>query len=977
MTDNNNLSASAKFGTDIQTQAQNDQRRKNSAESGVLNRSTVIVVTQIDAAGAYSFLNVEDQLREFPINGKTIDRLPRLIERASGKTPDTNSAYHIFSPENGVPTGIAERVKFDDNAHALIVTYTVNKAVSEMHGLLSLALFSSAGDDLLDLSAEYGIHAIFIVDAAAAGPVVSALTEQLSQMQSVNISSIDDSTDRPVISYDKLPGNPTIVVSGAVRTFIKQNGGEVFAVIPNNGELNVKQQNNQAAGAVDLEEDFEASDEVVDDSQAEEEEPHGEELFGLRAETLTLEQMSEALEAIGYPVSEMAEEGIRETFDTEQNAYLEGESATLEGESDDSDGEEGEEEEQTAGEIIAALIDSDSLDRDAVRLLAKSQELIVYKSDTVETITARIVAWADENIESSEELEELLNIFVGLLGDKDIACAEMGSYVASLSGEESSEEEEDADADEEEEDEEDEEEEDEEEAALDPSSITDPLDFFQFAGGDLSHEQRVAAVVAMGENVEGLNLIQVMKAFNRIKDQQIEEPSDAQIQLLTELSDLNRVQLLCLAGLLELDDTVNNEMTVDQIVDVILQINAADALSRVVAQYGIGDDEAQALVGDEATYFEALLTLLPDLVAEINGEDEEVEDESENEPAGNDKKFLRSVSNESSAGPMIGVEFNQILIVNFSLTDGNTFAPIQRELADINGLNYRVPTNLGSKSKGTCQGALLAPAQALLDMIETTGESRFLADPQTFDVDAWAQSLQLTLDSTMPRALYQDRIPEGADPTEVGLVVGDFGEDDLDEDGMASEEFDAEEFEESENEFFGDNLPIHTLYNARTKVLPVQLDDLFVVMHTTVLNAALPGFWGVDEEKLENMIQSIINRVEAYIAGDTKVKVYCAFTMESAALLSNSRLFQALTLLRGIDNVQSYSASDAARFEKADDVIEVASTLDTRDLPLTVLSSEMASYTFENGGDLTVLIPCFEEELDEEDEGEEEDGDDE
>jgi len=144
-----------------------------------------------------------------------------------------------------------------------------------------------------------------------------------------------------------------------------------------------------------------------------------------------------------------------------------------------------------------------------------------------------------------------------------------------------------------------------------------------------------------------------------------------------------------------------------------------------------------------------------------------------------------------------------------------------------------------------------------------------------------------------------------------------------------------------------------------------------------VLNVALPGFWGAESaEIVGRMIQAAVNRVISSIADRTDVKVYVAFTLEAAALLNNSNLFAAMSVLRDMERVQAYSAADAAAFTETDDVIETASALDDRDLPFTVLTSGIAQATFENGGDLTVLVPCFEEEAEYEDEAED-DGDDE
>ena len=181
----------------------------------------------------------------------------------------------------------------------------------------------------------------------------------------------------------------------------------------------------------------------------------------------------------------------------------------------------------------------------------------------------------------------------------------------------------------------------------------------------------------------------------------------------------------------------------------------------------------------------------------------------------------------------------------------------------------------------------------------------------------------------------------------------------LDEDGL--------------DEMQGDHLPLASLYSAKSRVRPVQVDTAHVALHTTVMNVAVPGFWG--DSEVSRLVQAAVNRVISLAETVEGIKVYAGFTMESAALLNNDRLFEALTALRAMENVQSYSAADAANFDDAEDVIEVASALDSRDLPLAVLSGGLAAATFDNGGDLTVLVLCSPQ--DEEDESEEDEGDDE
>ncbi|AXG67361.1 hypothetical protein HOU09_gp317 [Dickeya phage vB_DsoM_AD1] len=1005
---NNNLGAAATFGTETQRQIADEQRRANSSESGHINKCTIVVLTSLNAHGRFSYMSASEQLHERPIEGKVMDRLPSLIERASGPSTDQNSAYYILHPNNGVPTRIDERIKVGEG-DAVIVSYTVNKAVSEMHGSLSLALFSAGETDLADLAAEFGVHSISIVEESKAGPYIRALATQVENLQTVNITSIDETDgafDKAVIDYSALPANPVTVLSGAVRTFIMQTiSGEIVAAIPNNGELNVKQPTN--ATPVNLNEDFDAEDEVVDQQEdGEEEVAAGTDLFGYKAETLSVEQMSEALEAIGYTLDAMNEDGIRESFETEQAIWLEkGESAEddeeeVDGEADDDaeDEEEADEEVEEdfdAVQFLASVLVAEELDRAGLKVLVRTQDITVMKKDTVETLTAKLLEVVEGATE--QEMIELLNTFVGALQEHEIACPNM---LAALSSDEEDEEdldEEESDEEESEDDEsEDGEEEDEDEVQHQIDAVTDPLDYFQFAGGMLTAEQRAAAVTAMGEDASTMTIVQVMKAFTRIQGQANEEveaeeveTSNAEqvVELLRQYDDATIQHVAESLGIL-----VDECETADEMIEAIINGGSEDdfaAVEEIATNYGV--DLSEIADEDGLSFVDALLAVLPEFLADDESADQEDEGESESdedeeadfveeedeeedsaeqsaESETNDHlKFVKDVDTTNSVGPMLSVDMDQTLIINFTLTDGNTYGPIESELSDVNGFNYRYPFNLGKPGKAP--GSMHLPAQSILDILERVGTTRFLANPKTFDIETWAESLEQTIKQDLDANLYAGRIEDGMDPTEAGLIVGDF----IDEEEMAQAAEMGYLDEDGLDEMQGDHLPLASLYSAKSRVRPVQVDTAHVALHTTVMNVAVPGFWG--DSEVSRLVQAAVNRVISLAETVEGIKVYAGFTMESAALLNNDRLFEALTALRAMENVQSYSAADAANFDDAEDVIEVASALDSRDLPLAVLSGGLAAATFDNGGDLTVLVLCSPE--DEDDESAEDEGDDE
>lgn len=992
-----NHGGATRFGAEAQQQIVDSQRRANSAESGKLNKCTIVVLTSLDANQRFSYMSASEQLREQLIEGKVIDRLPKLLERAGGNAADTNSAYHILHPNNGVPTRIDARVKVGEGS-AVILSYTVNKAVSEMHGSLSLALFASGAEDLNDLAADSGIHAIAIVDEAKAPEFIKGLEAQVEALKIVNLTSIDDSNEAletPVIDYTKLAGNPTTVLTGAVRTFIMQTiSGEVFAAIPNNGELNVK--NDNVNKPADLEEDFDSSDEVEDENGSVEGEATGEELLGYKAETLTLDQMRQALEAINYDLSEMTEEAIREAFETEQNLYLNGgESSDLEEEEEDegtdeapSDDEEEEEEEFDASAYLAQIFASEDLDRSALKLLVRSQDLKVMKSDTPETLAQKLLDLVQDA--TSAELFELLSTFVEVLDEAGVECDNLRAAIAEDEDEEEeddseSESDEDEDGDDEEEEEEESDEDEDSATLLRPADVTDALDYFQFEGGDLTHEQRAAAVLAMGTSTEGLNIVQVMKAFNQIRSQSnaidiaADESESALYDMLRSVDVEVLVAFVTHFGI-DVDDEASQEELITAIMDESTASGDVFALfEELIEKYGDAEEFSQ--MDGDIEWRDALAEIFPlflifhaEVWAEADDEedaDEEDEDENlvDDEDASQNAnlKFLKSVDVNNAVGPMLEVDMDRTLVINYTFTDGNTYADVQNELADIGGVNYRFPFNLGKASKGTPPGSLIAPAEQMIAMLDRAGTTRFLADPNTFNVEIWGKSLERMLNDEIANTLYAGRIEDGADPQTAGIVVGDF----IDEDEQA-EAADLGLLDEDELEAYtGDHLPIASLYNAQARVRPVNVDSAYVALSTVVLNVAVPGFWG--DSEVSRLVQACVNRVINLAEDIEGIKVYAGFTIESAALLNNTRLYEVVGALREMEGVQSYSAADAANFSEAEDIIEVASSIDERDLPYTVLASGIAGATFDNGGDLTILVPCSvveEEEESEEDESE-------
>ncbi|WOL24567.1 hypothetical protein fHeYen902_221 [Yersinia phage fHe-Yen9-02] len=337
-------------------------------------------------------------------------------------------------------------------------------------------------------------------------------------------------------------------------------------------------------------------------------------------------------------------------------------------------------------------------------------------------------------------------------------------------------------------------------------------------------------------------------------------------------------------------------------------------------------------------------------------EDGEVEDEDDADEVEEDSAFLTDVEH-TPAGTLASVVFDQKLIINFVLSDRASFEDIAAELADINGVDYRYPFNPGTRPDAA-QGSMYLPLSNIVETMEDASISRFMADPATFDVNEFGEQLATTLRKQVADRLYEDRLPDGANPEVEGVIVGDFVDDE-----------DMEDFHIEDDGYtsaLNDALPIAQLYNADIHVRPVSLDDANVLVNVAVVNFMVPGFWANDVNKIEKLLQSACNQVRSRIADATDIEVYAAFTIDSSTIMSDDNVFEAVAALRQVEHAQVYSANDVAQLEDNDDMIAAASTLADRDLPLTILCSHVAGHTFSLGGDLTVLIPCFDIEEEEE-----------
>ncbi|AQT28787.1 hypothetical protein YOLOSWAG_318 [Erwinia phage vB_EamM_Yoloswag] len=993
MTDQN-TNGSAKSSAEEQ-QRVIDQNRHNTAAASQDKTALFVVLAPTNADNEVSNVDCKGDFFARQLETKAIDRLPDMLSHVSQGLKAQHSAYDLLLPQNGVPTSIDARVQLNEQYDAKIVRYTVNVSKSALMQRLSMAIFDVAGDrNIYDVAAQYGIHAIVLSDDKQAVNVLRELESQLVASKADFNSVIDiddDALNTVLINVNTLPANPSVLIEGVRRTFAIQNANGQLLAPSKIGEQTVVDKNN---GPVDLDEDnFESVDQ--DNEQSDEEEvATGRALLGYQADSLTQEQKIEALTAIDYDCSEMDEEAIDEAFLVEQEKFLDSEDEDSEEESD----EESEEAEDfdAAGEITA-ILEQYGDDRDQIKRLVRAAELKVLVADTAETLAAKLIAHVEDMNE--EQFAEFLTDLIAAVEGKPVDVAPLNEWFDDTDSTDEEEDEESEDEDEQDEDED----EDEQQSAID--AITDPLDYFDYAGGDLTPEQRISAVEAMGHSTEGLNIIKVMKLFNRLKEEvspetldeedeqdalQVQADLDEEEEIADESEDVVKARAYLAAAaaddlsiIAELVGADATDLDEEQTIEAVLFEGDIDNLIAAADTYGVEADS-------DISYWELLVAFLESYFSEDDSEEADFgqdEPQSENESilaqagvennsnplgieavSGADNsgslKFLRNAHN-SPAGTLMSVDMPQSLIINFTLTDRASFEEFNEELQDVDGLNYRFPF-VRPKKANKAQGAMYQPAASLIEIMEQTATSRFMVDTNQFDVGQFSEALNASLATSVENNLYDGLLEPGANPHEEGLKLGDFVDDEeLTDDEIAPEYWD---------EFQGADLPMHGIINGFVGVRPVQIEELHSVLCLGVLNVAVPGIWELDRNKVGELLDGAINAVKSLLAPNNNIKVHVGFTLSSASLIVDDTLMHVVNHLRDQEMLYSYSSADCALFADNEDVLEAAASLDNSErLPLELLSTGFAGKTFENGGDLTILVPCFEIDADEdEDEADEE-----
>ncbi|AXG67032.1 hypothetical protein HOU08_gp306 [Dickeya phage vB_DsoM_JA29] len=980
------MNSSQTFGTASHTASVTDQ---NLNAGSPATKSTVIVVLCPTVNGNQIFRAENNgNVSQTVAQGKALNRLTDLLSMAGD-----NAGHELMS----AAASIDERCKLKDSA-AMILRYTVNGSVERLQKTLSEALFKvgekAANDNttLASYASRFGVHAIAVSAESNSYAVVTAIRDQLEAFdrnesnfvvaQKASVEQIN----APVIDWSATSAN--VVLEGAALSFVVRSEKTRVNFLINPIKGNNVVSNDQKALSV-----------FSRENQA----------------SVTMEEKVAALEALGYDLGAMPDEEIALSYDSERVDFLEGAGVEVnssdEGETDDAEegeeeSEEGEEEEEeedeeefSASETLAEILTNAQLDRAQLKKLVFLAGGKVFTTDTEESLTVKLLELVEEK-DYSEFFQFALDAnerLGGVDGFADFLHAE--SVLATDEDEDDEGEEGEEGEDEDDSDEDDSEDEDEDDSGEDEGEDEDDseedlsfnavVEFIELIGGDLNRE--VIRAIARSESfglktyknedaaaifervVEVLNNNEISpEDFEQLIHDlaQIEVVADAYPEWAEyEVNPTDYTELFAYEG---------GSLTHEQRVAALEAAgNDLEGMGMVAVLKLFEDYRRENGYGQESEEAEDETYALDSGEGETDDEGEEAgdeeseesEEESEEEESEdeNDEAFV-SESSENDLGTFLRVRQEQMLLVNFALTDRSTFEDLAEELRDQNGVDYRVPINMNDEA----EGSMYLPLTVASDLLSGSAALPFMSDRKTFNVEDYAEKMANTMRGQISALLYEGRLEAGQDPYTSGLVLGDFVEDedeDLNEDELSSEYL---------SELVGDHIPMASLYNAHVGVRPVVVDTESTVLNTIVLNIAMPCIWGIGKKKVKDLVISTYNRVLAHI-GETDIKVYVGFTLNAGSLVSDENLQSVVRSVGEMASeeiaVHSFTTNDVQRIEESEDLVEAAHSVGTENLPLALLSSGIADAAFANGGDLIVILSPVGDSDDEDDSDSDEDED--
>lgn len=958
------------------------------------------------------FWNVEtDSPTTIIHNTPVTQRISHLLKTVNAD----QSLQDIFSQTSGVPVSIAARVGTKE-CDAKIVQYTVNKSCANMHSMFSQALASSATTGTLERTMnECGVFAIICVDATKSVKLIHVLENDLANSVDTLIPFVkapDETLLELTVNEQQLPANPLIVYSGTRASFIITNGrGDMYVTASEETkmEFNKEQAFEQAVGqamelgiptagrqlediladiaAASSQEDFsveDAQDEGVSNEEYAEHVLATVTSFGFPRHTLRALAQSYELPVTKAMEKDAIKALLLEYFIEKESDLLDvlTDLAPLAKARDQDIGTLQLTIEQLKDQAEDELVEVDEEDEDyhdeedgdvevEIDLSAENEESALFVEDALSLTPAERI----EQLQAAGISTAGLNI-VQIIRKYNEVRANLNT--APVLGEEEAEE----DADEtsvaesfdnlaEETREaiysylEIENEADPTEAAiaaLRPSSIIELCQVFGIDSTEIVQGLTDEAFETEGDNDEAwadldtaiVNFIEALYAMEDdsedVEDEEDDEESEAaESPLLDVLESLEVEKLRGLSEYFDIEDvdvdTEAEEML--YLVDSIVEQVNEETLTQIIEDLGLQEEvslsenlEAMAQLEVNSDEYSEALYEFAALVFETIEENADSELETEF-----DDTAVITEERNSPMGQLLRVKSNGAAIINFVLVNDEEFsAENVEQMSNVNGVNYRFPFYLGEDG---LVGSMHAPANVLLRSIAESTQPMILANRSEFNARSFARRLSDMINNDIQARLYEGQLEEDLDPTVFGIQLGDFDD------------------EETE----GTMIPMADLYDAKsfTRVLNDQATSQLLT--AGVLNIMVPGFWFIKNgDQVSAMIQKAVNTVQSSLADRTNLEIHAAFTFNIGDVMQSDYLFNALTALREMENATIFTATDASAVDTTSDVLAYLASLDRDNLPMTVLSSGAGSYFFEQGGDTSIVIPCFD--LDEDDEDE-------
>lgn len=973
---------------------QNLNAMRGNIDPSNLKTDVVVVCSPTRMSDKVSY--VWDIENETPVQ-HTFDQ--QVTTRISALLKSVNAEQHvqdIFGQNSGVPVGIAARVGTKE-CDAKILTYTVNKGCANVHGLLSTALHSAASAGTLESTMnEHGIFAIICVDHAKSVKLIQALENDLAHSIDTLIpfSKVpDDTLYELTVNEKQLPANPMIVFSGIRASFIITNGrSEMFATASEETHMSLsKEQAFEQAIATAMEHGIPTAGRTLEEIQAdinealslnsEEFEEDGNESDEDQSYT---DYMIATLLSFNYPTHTYR--ALAKSYDLpavkamERNEIMsmladyfeENESDLIDVLSDLAPLAEARGQQigtltltikqlQAAAEADVEIEeDADEASETTLNEVFSQEALDIPAEERIEALQAAGVD--TDGMNTVQVIRKYNEIREGLLGQSEEAEVESEVEI-DLTDEEEAEE--------------------SEATAVDilnclPESVQ--VDIYNRFNAETAEEvvesMTTVEAQAIADQYEAeFNLsdygddedpeaiaydlfLELESVFEDASDDEEEDEDDSEVEETPAAAAENAIratlalfgveQLRGLSAYFDIEDTDDEENEAEYLIDSIIEELSVTGIVEMVEDLGLAEatdleDFKDAIDSIENDDDEGFTTCLFEFAENVFDAIEETDD-TEIEAEFNDDAVIAG-EEQSPMGALIRVRSSGAAIVNFVLVNDEEFTEENVvQMSDLNGINYRFPFFLGEDG---VVGSMHAPANVLLRAVAGSTQPVALMDRTQFNPRAYARRLADLVNTDIQSGLYAGQLEEDLDPNVYGIQLGDFDD------------------EETE----GTMIPMADLFTASAFTRVLNDGAASQLITSGVLNILVPGFFHIkNTEQVSAMLLKAVNTVTSTLADRTNLEVHAAFTFNIGEVMQSDHLFEALSSLREMENATIFTATDASAVDTTSNVLGYLAALDRVNLPMTVLTSGAGSYFFEQGGDTSVVIPCFELDEDEEDE---------